>query len=136
MHNNALPQLGADGNNLSFTLLLFFSSGWTDLQLAFVVRGKIRSFNEQHHPADTASNAQPAAMPPLCTMPELNSADTAENRQQIIFHLQFSTARLLLSVGQYDSSVIMRNFLLFSIARLNCHLHSCFFIVFVKGTDA
>ena len=27
---------------------------------------KIRSFNKQHHPADTASNAQPAAMPPLC----------------------------------------------------------------------
>ena len=35
------------------------------MQLAFVVRGKIRSFNKQHHPADTATNAQPAAMPPL-----------------------------------------------------------------------
>ena len=38
------------------------------MQLAFVVRRKIRSFNKQHHPADTASNAQPAAMPPLVAM--------------------------------------------------------------------
>ena len=30
-----------------------------------MVKRKIRSFNKQHHPADTASNAQPAAMPPL-----------------------------------------------------------------------
>ena len=30
-----------------------------------MVREKIRSFNKQHHPADTATNAQPAAMPPL-----------------------------------------------------------------------
>ena len=42
------------------------------MQLAFVVRRKIRSFNKQHHPADTASNAQPAAMPPLAeTLNEL-----------------------------------------------------------------
>ena len=63
--NIALPQIWADGSKINITLLLFFSFRWTDFQLAFVVRGKIRSFNKQHHPADTASNAQPAAMPPL-----------------------------------------------------------------------
>ena len=41
----------------------FLQFRWTDLQLAFVVMRRIRSFNKQHHPADTASNAQPAAMP-------------------------------------------------------------------------
>ena len=64
-HNIALPQIWADGSKINNISLLFFSSRWTDLQLAFVVRRKIRSFNKQHHPADTAANAQPAAMPPL-----------------------------------------------------------------------
>ena len=48
-----------------------------------MVKRKIRSFNKQHHPAGTAANAQPAAMPPLvaianrnfryiCSMTDLN----------------------------------------------------------------
>jgi hypothetical protein len=38
---------------------------WLDRSLiGFVVIKIIRFFNEQHHPADTASNAHPAAM--LC----------------------------------------------------------------------
>ena len=82
-HNIALPQIWADGSKINIISLLFFSSRWTDLQLAFAVTIKIRSFNKQHHLADIASNAQPAAMPPLvaianrnfryiCSMTDLN----------------------------------------------------------------
>ena len=56
-------------------------------------------------------------------MPEFYSADTAKNQQQIIFHLQFSRVRLLYSAGQFDCSVIIRNFLLISIVRLVSNLH-------------
>ena len=66
--NIALPQSGR--KEVKSTSYRYCSSafGWTDLQLAFVVRRKIRSFNKQHHPADTAANAQPAAMPLLCAI--------------------------------------------------------------------
>ena len=61
---------------------------------------------------------------------------TKKHQQQIIFHLQLSRVRLVYSAGQFDRSLVIRNFLLLSIVQLDCHLHSFFFIVFVKGTDA
>ena len=61
---------------------------------------------------------------------------TKKNQQQIIFHLQFSRVRLVYSDGQFNCSLIIRNFLLIYIVRLDCHLHSCFFTCLAVGTDA
>jgi len=44
---------------MSINPLFFFSSGWTDLQLAFAVQIKIRSFNQHLRQAVSATIPSP-----------------------------------------------------------------------------
>ena len=47
----------------------------------------------------------------------------SKNQQQIIFHLQFSPVRLVYSVGQFNCSLIIRNFFLVTFIQLDSFLY-------------
>ena len=114
-----LAQRRADGSKFNILSLFFFSSVLTVLQVKFYSNCKFRLLNYSNFRLTQLQMPLLRQYRSLCTMPEFNSPDTAENQQQIIFHLQFSRVRLLYSVGQFDCSVITRNFLFLSIARLD-----------------
>jgi len=90
---DALPQFGRTVRFSTLFLYCSFVFGLTDpnsplhfatllvQRLTLVVRRKFRSFNQQHHPADIASNSQAAAMPVV----SCNAGLTVFSRKFLIF---------------------------------------------------
>ena len=57
-----LATIQADSYILNIISLLFFCFRLDRILIRFAVKRKFRSFNKQHHRADTATNSQSAAM--------------------------------------------------------------------------
>jgi hypothetical protein len=59
---HSIAAIWADSHILNIISLPFFGHWLDRILIGFQISRKFRSFNQQHHRADTASNSQTAAM--------------------------------------------------------------------------